>query len=155
MCHLITIQHISSYLNLSVAKVIFFIAQISLIECRIITCWSGKRKWQCDLGLAAALTHLSLTVLFLSRGNGQHGDPRGAQHPHDGGPGLHRHQLARQPRVSGLLGCEPLPPLEGSPAGLVCRGGTALLYAHRRCGAQLRSAGKPGGVPEGRGLWGG
>lgn len=88
-------------------------------------------------------------MLLLPRGDGQHRDPRGAQHPDDSGPGLHRHQLGGQSYVSGLHGPDPLPSLEGSPAGLVCCRGGALLPAHRcRC-AQLRPAGKPGGVPEG------
>lgn len=92
---------------------------------------------------------LSCTALFLSLGDGQHRDPRGAQHPDNGGPGLYWHELVRQPRVSGLPGCKPLPPLEDAPDGLVCRGGAAVLPAHHRGGAQLRPARSPGGVPEG------
>lgn len=91
-------------------------------------------------------------MLFLSLGDGQHGDPRGAQHPDDSGPGFHWHKLVCQPRVSGLLGCEPLPPLENVPDGLVCRGCAAVLSAHHCGGAQLRPARSSGGVSEGGGL---
>lgn len=90
-------------------------------------------------------------ALCFSGGNGEHRDPRGAQHPDPGGPGLHRHQLDRQPGVSGLPGRQSVPPLEGSLAGLVCCGGLAVLPAPRGGGAQLRPAGTPGGVPEGQG----
>lgn len=92
---------------------------------------------------------LSSTVLSLSPGDGQHGDPRGAQHPDDGGSGLHWHQLVCQSCMSGLLGCKPVPPLESSPAALVCCSRTDLLSARRCCGAQLCPARSPGGVPEG------
>lgn len=86
---------------------------------------------------------------FLPRGDGQHRDPRGAQHPDDGGPGLHRHQLGCHPRVSRLPGPSPLPTLESFPAGLVCCSRSDLLSAHHCGGAQLRPAGTPGGVTKG------
>lgn len=95
-----------------------------------------------------AFTPLYLCPSFLA-GDGQHRDPCGAQHPDDGGSGFHRHELVCQSCLSGLPGCKSLPPLEGSPAGLVCRSCTALLSAHCRRGAQLCSARPPGGVPEG------
>lgn len=100
-----------------------------------------------DADLVKAI--ISDAALF-SRGDGERGDPRGAQHPHHGGPGLHRHQLDRQSDVSGLPGREPLPPLEGSPAGLVRCGRAAVLPASHSGGAQLRPAGTPGGVSEGQ-----
>lgn len=92
---------------------------------------------------------LPLSSLLPSSGDGKHRDPCGAQHPDDGGPGLHWHQLVCQSCMSRLLGSEPLSPLEGPPAGLVCCSCAALLSAFGRCGAQLRSARSPGGVPEG------
>lgn len=88
-------------------------------------------------------------MFFPCGGDGEHRDPRGAQHPDAGRPSLHRHQLDGRPSMPGLFGPQPLPTLEGFPAGLVCCGRTHLLPACRRGGAQLRPAGALGRVSEG------
>lgn len=123
---------------------LWLLKMILLNDVCIIT---GQRRW--EKPKRASRCHYIFQS--FSRGDGEHGDPCGAQHPDDGGFGLHRHQLGCHSGVSGLTGCKPLSPLEGPFAGLVCCCSFAVLSATCSGGAQLRPAGASGGVPEGRG----
>lgn len=114
--------------------------------------WAGEMTKCPAVSWCLFLAHV-VTVNFNCalpcEDHGLYRPPCGAQHPDDGGPGLHWHQLVCQPSLSGLPGRDALPPLEAVPVGLVCHGRGPLLYAPCCHGAVLCPAGTPGGDHKG------